>query len=65
MDKCLDLTMDGEPEDEDWYVFGRIAEGYGFSASARASYLKVQQSTFPDRISTWELAQKRLAGLPK
>jgi hypothetical protein len=65
MDRCLELTMDGEPQDEDWYVFGRIAEGYGFPVSARSAYLKVQPPTFPDRLSTWELAQRRLAGLPK
>jgi len=65
MDKCLELTMDGEPEDVDWYVFGRIAEGYGFPVSARGAYLKVLPPDYPDPVSTWELAQKRLAGLPK
>jgi Flp pilus assembly protein TadD len=65
MDKCLELTMDGEPEDEDWYVFGRIAEGYGFPVSARSAYLKVLPPELPDPTSTWLLAQKRLAGLPK
>ena len=65
MEKCLALTVDGQPRDYDWYVFGLIAEGYGFPASARVAYLKVEPPTFPDRLSTWELAQKRLAGLPK
>ncbi len=65
MDRCLELTIDGEPENEDWYVFGRIAEGYGFPVSARSAYLKVLPSAFPDPTSTWELAQKRLAELPK
>jgi tetratricopeptide (TPR) repeat protein len=65
MEKCLELTFDGEPENEDWYVFGMIAEGYGFPVSARAAYEKVNPPTYPERLSTWELAQKRLAGLPK
>jgi tetratricopeptide (TPR) repeat protein len=65
MEKCLALTVDGEPRDYDWYVFGMIAEGYGFPASARTAYQKVAAPTSPDRLSTWELAQKRLAGLPK
>jgi hypothetical protein len=65
MDRCLELTIDGEPENEDWFVFGRIAEGYGFPVSARSAYLKVLPSAFPDPISTWELARRRLAELPK
>lgn len=65
MDRCLELTIDGEPENEDWYVFGRIAEGYGFPDSARDAYRKVLPPTSPDRLSTWELAQRRLAGLPE
>lgn len=65
MEKCLALTIDGQPKDYDWYVFGMIAEGYGFPDSARSAYLKVKPPTYPDRLSTWELAQRRLAGLPK
>jgi tetratricopeptide (TPR) repeat protein len=51
-----------EPQPDDWYVFGRIAEGYGLPQAARAAYARVRSSPDPD--ATWVLAQKRIKALP-
>jgi tetratricopeptide (TPR) repeat protein len=53
--------VEEEPEPDDWYVFGRIAEGYGLDAAARAAYARVEESRDPD--ATWVLAQRRIKGL--
>ena len=63
MDKCLELSGDAAPRNEDWYVFGRIAEGYGFIQSARNAYAKVEKPDNGEPNSTWELAQRRLSAL--
>ncbi|HYW83388.1 MAG TPA: hypothetical protein VFB30_09035, partial [Spirochaetia bacterium] len=65
IDKCLELTGDVSPRNEDWYVFGRIAEGYGFIQSARDAYAKVEKPDNGEPNSTWELAQRRLSALGK
>ena len=54
-----------EPNDEFWYVLGRIAEQYGERDIAIADYRKLKK---PDRIlaiptSTWRLAQMRLKAM--
>lgn len=51
-----------EPRSEDWFVFGRIAETYGFPDSARTAYQRVidgEETTSP--ISTAVLARQRLS----
>jgi tetratricopeptide (TPR) repeat protein len=63
MQKCLEMSGDSIPKNEDWFVFGRIAEGYGFLQSARKSYEKVEKPANGEPNSTWELARRRLAAL--
>jgi len=63
MQKCLEMGGDSTPNNEDWFVFGRIAEGYGFLQSARQSYEKVEKPVNGEPNSTWELARRRLAVL--
>ncbi|NOZ95389.1 MAG: DUF3857 domain-containing protein [Acidobacteria bacterium] len=54
-----------EPQDVDWFVFGRMAETYGFLDIARESYGKVKrpegESLLP--TSTYALAQRRIRAL--
>jgi tetratricopeptide (TPR) repeat protein len=50
-----------EPQPDDWYVIGRIAEGYGLGEAARAAYARVRQS--PDADATWVLARQRIKAL--
>ena len=59
-----DWNLD-EPNDEVWYVLGRIAEQYGERDIAIADYHKLQK---PKRVlaiptSTWRLAQTRLKAM--
>jgi len=59
-----DWNLD-EPNDEVWYVLGRIAEQYGERDIAIADYHKLQK---PKRVlaiptSTWRLAQIRLKAM--
>lgn len=54
-----------EPNDEVWYVLGRIAEQYGEREIAIADYRKLKK---PDEVlaiptSTWKLAQMRLKAM--
>ncbi|HWR15104.1 MAG TPA: DUF3857 domain-containing protein [Terriglobales bacterium] len=60
-----DNGMD-EPDDNLWYVFGRIAEIYGQPDAAMACYKRVhwKEKYEPDPGATYVLAQKRLQGLP-
>jgi tetratricopeptide (TPR) repeat protein len=60
--RAMDEWNLDEPNDEVWYVLGRIAEQYGERGSAIADYRKVKK---PERVlaistSTWRLAQMRL-----
>lgn len=56
-----------EPEHIDWYIVGRIAEGYGLPDIAAAAYRRVKpadsSSTEPASVSTYQLAQRRLRAL--
>ena len=59
-----DWNLD-EPNDEVWYVLGRIAEQYGERDIAIADYRKLKK---PERVlaiptSTWRLAQMRLTAM--
>ncbi len=64
--KALDACMsaDGliQPDENDWYVLGRIAEQYGETSTAIQAYNKVKKpKNREDKVlSTYVLAQKRL-----
>jgi tetratricopeptide (TPR) repeat protein/transglutaminase-like putative cysteine protease len=51
-----------EPDDDDWYVFGRIAEQYGLTHEAAVMYRKLAKpkEDFAVASSSYELAQRRL-----
>ena len=50
--------------DADWLVLGRIAQSYGLSERAREIYQRLEEPEEPqDRVSSWHLAQLRLAEL--
>jgi tetratricopeptide (TPR) repeat protein len=55
-----------KPDEDDWYVLGRICELYGATDAARRAYEKLQEpkSRFDVPTSSWVLAQRRLKGLP-
>jgi tetratricopeptide (TPR) repeat protein len=59
----------GEPGSSDWYVFGRLAEQYELPDLARGYYERVEPDgndpKDPDPASTYHLARRRLAALPK
>ncbi|HBL26156.1 MAG TPA: hypothetical protein DD490_04895 [Acidobacteria bacterium] len=64
--QALGTKPDETPDPADWYVFGRLAEHYGRLDIARVYYERVQKD--PDEteaLSTYALARKRLAALPK
>jgi Tfp pilus assembly protein PilF len=54
-----------EPNDEVWYVLGRIAEQYGLRDIAIADYRKLEKpkEVLAIPTSTWQLAQIRLKAL--
>ncbi len=60
--KSLELKGKGALAEYDWYVVGRIAEGYGLWEEARAAYVKAK-STTPDINSVDSLASTRLKAL--
>ncbi|WP_263451878.1 DUF3857 domain-containing protein [Hyalangium gracile] len=57
--KSLELHGVGTLETYDWYVVGRIAEGYGLLEEARAAYKRARSSK-PDISSVDSLASTRL-----
>ena len=63
--KAIEARGSDEPDENDWYVLGRIAEDYDERAAASAAYRRVTRPEDEAEIgqSTWLLAQKRLAGL--
>jgi tetratricopeptide (TPR) repeat protein len=63
--KAIEARGTDEPDEDDWYVLGRIAENYGERAAAVAAYRRVTRPKAEAEIgqSTWLLAQKRLSGL--
>jgi len=62
--RAVELTPGSEPDDAYWYVFGRIAEGWGLPEVARTAYGRIQPSKDPTTSDSAVLAQRRLAGLP-
>jgi len=63
--RAVELSPGSEPDDAYWYVFGRIAEGWGLPEAARAAYGKIQPPKDPPPTdSPAVLARRRLAGLP-
>jgi hypothetical protein len=52
-----------EPNDVSWYVFGRIAEQFALTDTARDYYRRLDKPKTDDPTSTWALAQRRLAAL--
>lgn len=60
--RAMDEWELDEPNDDVWYVFGRIAEQYGERDIAIADYRKLQKPKEPLEIptSTYRLAQMRL-----
>lgn len=54
-----------EPDSDSWYVFGRIAEGYGEDEAARKIYDRVEppQRESDVRASAYWLAQRGLEGI--
>lgn len=63
MIKGMDVQGLEEPTEIIWYVFGRIAEQYGLNATARSYYEKLKAPKSEDPLSTWVLAQRRLAAM--
>jgi len=63
----MEFAGSEEPDDEEWYVFGRIAEQYGLPDAAKSMYAKVarpkDEATIP--LTSYSLAQRRLAVLNK
>lgn len=58
------LELKGEPDLNDWYVFGRLAEHYGLPESARYYYEKAAESKDDSNpMSTLHLVRKRLEAL--
>ena len=60
--KSMEMRDHLEPDSDDWYVIGRIAENFGVRDTALAAYKKVTKSRTPG-ASSWELADKRLAAM--
>jgi len=54
-----------EPDDDDWYVFGRIAECYGLKEEAAAMYRRLEKPQAETGLaaSSYALAQKRLKAI--
>ena len=63
----MDLSGSDEPDDDDWYVFGRIAEAYGLPDAAKTMYAKLARPKDQSkvRMSTYALAQRRVDVLGK
>jgi hypothetical protein len=63
----MDLEGSDQPDDDDWYVFGRIAEQYGLPDVAKVMYAKVARPKDENmiRMSSYALVQRRLDVLSK
>lgn len=63
--KSLEASATGEVNAADWYIVGRLAENYGITDAAVDAYQRVPKPAGDGHGSSYELAQKRLAGLRK
>jgi tetratricopeptide (TPR) repeat protein/transglutaminase-like putative cysteine protease len=63
--KRLDLAGRLEPNSDDWYVLGRIAETYGLPDAARDAYKRVEKPKQSGGGTSYELAQRRLTAMSK
>jgi predicted Zn-dependent protease len=63
--KRMDQLGEDEPDDSDWYVFGRIAESYGLKDEAAAMYRRLQRPKVEYGIaeSSYALAQRHLKAM--
>jgi tetratricopeptide (TPR) repeat protein len=63
--QAMDASAMTKPDDACWYVFARIAEQFGLTEVARDYYQRLQRPKTDRmlRITTYALAQRRLAGL--
>jgi hypothetical protein len=61
----IKATGEDEPDDDDWYVFGRIAESFGLKQEAAAMYRRLERPKLDIAIpaTSYGLAQRRLKGL--
>jgi tetratricopeptide (TPR) repeat protein len=59
--RMIEMDQGVDPRPEDWYVYGLIAEGYGFHDAAEAAWRKVVRNEFsiPSKTDTYILAQAR------
>lgn len=63
---AMALAGTSEPRAGDWYVMGRIYEQLALSDDAAAAYKRVTRDDIEDSaLSSYALAQKRLAALPR
>jgi tetratricopeptide (TPR) repeat protein len=64
--QSIRLRVDPEPQPQDWYVLGRIAEEYGATEAARDAYLRTEKDqNIESASSTNRLSLRRLKGLSK
>ena len=61
----MEIEGHDEPDDDEWYVFGRILEQYGLNDAAQSAYLKMKkpEHEWMEPLSSYALAQRRLAAL--
>ncbi len=67
LDRVIALSGSSEPDSDDWYVLGRIAEEYGMTDTAIIYYNKVEKplSAAGRYDSSYTLAERRLKALGK
>ncbi len=65
--QAMEVEAMEEPNEESWYVFGRIAEQYGESQAAAAAYRKLNppKENQDSPVATYHLAKRRLDRLIK
>ena len=59
----MKLGARDQPESDDWYVLGRIAETYGVRDAAAAAYKRVSKPNEKDDAHTFNLVARRVAKL--
>lgn len=62
---AMALAGTSEPRAGDWYVMGRIYEQLALSDDAAAAYRRIPRDDDDPALSSYVLAQKRLAALPR